>query len=92
MSWELFIAIGIFIAIPMTRLYRRSRDGEDWSDTPDSVGRLRPPLACYDTKIDLRTCKIDVRGLMYNNPNNERQKLWTPATYTTATRTLTEAT
>jgi hypothetical protein len=46
MSWELFIAIGIFIAIPMTRLYRRSRDGKDWSDTPDSVGRLRlqPPF------------------------------------------------
>jgi hypothetical protein len=38
LSWELFIAIGIFIAIPMTRLYRQSRDGEDWSDTPDSVG------------------------------------------------------
>jgi hypothetical protein len=49
LSWELFIAIGIFIAIPMTRLYRQSRDGEDWSDTPDSVG------SAFENLFDLFT-------------------------------------
>ena len=40
MSWELFILIGMSIAILMTRLYRQSRDEEEQGDTPDSVGRL----------------------------------------------------